>query len=880
MPIVIRRRTQLLVWTLITVCGGLAGWWQAMRVRSGNLRELLDDVQRCAVAFPPGEMSSLAGTPADLANPAYLSIKTRLARLRQVHPDIRSVCIVRYVPETGRVVLLADSESPDSRKISNPGDEYAGAAGRPDQRAVFRGNLPASAGPLVDAAGTWISGYALLSEHPPAGGLAQAREILALDVAVNHWRRDLFVAGLRTALSVWLLLGLPFGGWLAVRRQHKQSDLIQKLSQAVEQNRSALVITGPDRRIEYVNAGLCAITGWRREELIGQPVRMLASSEATDEKYQEILVAVRAGRTWQGETINRRKDGSTYPARSVASPVHDAAGRLTHIIAVIEDVSERKQVEAALVYARERAEAGERAKGQFLAMMGHEIRTPLNGIIGFASLLLDTPLTPEQHECVQTIHNSGAALLQLTSDVLDYSKIDAGRLSLEPQPCSPLACIEFALETLAARAAEKHLELLHSVDGDVPVAVLVDEGRLRQVLVNLVGNAVKFTAAGEIEVTVEAEPLPDDAAAAHRSAAPTRSWSLTFAVRDTGIGIAPDERGKLFKPFSQIDSSTTRKYGGAGLGLAISQSLVRMMGGDISVKSEVGRGSTFTFTIVAGEVPAEAGSAESPDRVALRGRTLAVVCASAPLRRELVRLAGNWGAHFLECPREQLAAEAWDIALIDLASAEAATWRQVFAQRPELPSRPLVALLPVDFPATERDALRGYFRALVHKPARHDALRALLAASLQPAAPAAPAHGAGSPPGGGLGLCALLVEDNPVNQRLTQRLLENFGCDWDLAEDGPLALARLSRGTYDLVLLDLYVPKIDGRAVIERIRRGEAGARSQNIWIIVFTSADMPDSERRQIMASGANDCLARPLRPADFEAALRRAMGYKHPHA
>ena len=299
-------------------------------MRSRLLRELLDNAQRCAVAFLPGELSSLAGTPADLANPAYLSIKTRLARLRQVHPDIRSVCIVRYVPETGRIVLLADSESPDSRKISNPGDEYAGAAGRPDPRVVLRGSLPASAGPLVDASGTWISGYALLSEHPPAGGLVQSREILALDVAVNHWRRDLFVAGLQAALSVWLLLGLPFGGWLVVRRQYQQSDLIHKLSQAVEQSRSALVITGADRRIEYVNAGLCAITGWRREEMIGQPVRMLASSETPDEQFQEIIDVIRTGRTWQGETVNRRRDGSTYPARAVASPVYGRSGRLTH----------------------------------------------------------------------------------------------------------------------------------------------------------------------------------------------------------------------------------------------------------------------------------------------------------------------------------------------------------------------------------------------------------------------------------------------------------------------------------------------------------------------------------------------------------------------
>ncbi|HUL52899.1 MAG TPA: ATP-binding protein [Opitutaceae bacterium] len=873
------RRLQLLLWALIAVGGGAAGWWRAGRAGDAILRELRVDAQRCAVAFAATELGALAGSPADLANPAYLSVKARLARLRQVNPGVRSICLIRYAPATGGVILLADSESPESRKIANPGDAYSGAGRRPDLPVLLGGILPACAGPEGDSAGARITAFALIGGRVRAGGPEPVREILALEVAADHWFRDRFAGGLRTAVYVWLLLGLPLGAGLVLRRERRQRDLIRRFSQAVEQSRTALVIAGPDLRIEYVNSSLCAITGWRREEVVGQPARMLASGETTDAQFQEILDAVRAGRTWQGETVNRRKDGSTYPARSIASPVHDAGGRLAHIIAVMEDVSERKQVEAALVYARERAEAGERAKGQFLAMMGHEIRTPLNGIIGFASLLLDTPLTDEQRECVQTIYNSGASLLQLTSDVLDYSRIDAGHLSLEPQPCSPLACIEFALEALAARAAEKRLELLHAVIGTVPAAVLADEGRLRQVLVNLVGNAVKFTAAGEIEVTVEAEPLPEERPASRPPGTPARSWQLTFAVRDTGIGIAAEERDKLFKPFSQIDSSSTRRYGGAGLGLAISQSLVRMMGGDISCQSEVGRGSTFTFTMVAGEAAA-AGGGDAPDLAALRGRTLAVVSAAAPLRRELVRLAGDWGMHLVECPREQLGAETWDTAVVELASTEAAAWRQVFAQRPELPSRPLVALIPVDFPAAERDALRGSFRALVSKPARHDALRALLAASLQPAAVAAPLRGAGSAPGGGLGLRVLLVEDNPVNQRLTQKLLENLGCDWDLAEDGPLALARLSRGTYDLVLVDLYVPEIDGRALVEQIRGGGAGAGSRNIWIIVCAAADTPESERRQILAGGVNDCLATPFRPADLEAALRRATGFAPPRA
>lgn len=311
MPTFVRRRTQLLVWALIAVAGVAVGWWQAAQVRSRLLRGLLDDTQRCAVAFHPEEMRLLAGTPADLANPAYLPIKTRLVRLRQVNSGVRFVCIFRYEPGTGKAVLLADSESPDSKRISNPGDVYAGASPSPGLQSILRDRRPAVEGPKADLSGTWVRGYALIGERSLAGSQVQPEEILTLDLAADHWRRDAFIAGLQAAVDAWLLLGLPFGGLLVFRRQFKQRGLIRKLSQAVEQSRSAVVITGLDRRIEYVNAGLCAITGWRREEMLRQPVRMLASSETTDEQFQEIFGTISAGRTWLGETVNRRRDGST-----------------------------------------------------------------------------------------------------------------------------------------------------------------------------------------------------------------------------------------------------------------------------------------------------------------------------------------------------------------------------------------------------------------------------------------------------------------------------------------------------------------------------------------------------------------------------------------
>ncbi len=860
------RRTVLIVsWALVGVAGAALGWRRAERQREETRRELMDDARRCALAFDGEILRRLTGTPVDLTSPAYLAVKTRLARLRLVGPEKRSLRLLRWGADPSRLILLADSEPPDSKQVANPGDEIAGIVDPPSLRVALRERGAAFEGPATGSAGTWVRGYAVID----AGTAGAGPDVLALEGAADHLRQDQWIAGAGTAGLVWLLLGLPFAGLLVWRRGVEQRHLIHKLVQAAEQSRAGIVIVRPDRRIEYVNAGFCAMSGWRRDEIVGQPSRLLAASETTEEQRQDIQATVQSGRTWRGEISHRRRDGGSFPARCVAAPLYNPAGRLTHIITVVEDVTERQQVEAALVYAKERAEAGERAKGQFLTMMSHEIRTPLNGIIGFTDLLLDTPLASEQREYVQTIRTSGESLLQLASDVLDFSRIDAGRMSLEPQPCRPLEVLESVLDLFAAHAAEKNLELLHSVAAGVPPVVLIDAARLRQVLVNLVGNAVKFTRAGEIEVTVGAERAPAAGASAPRA---EQAWRLSFAVRDTGIGIAPGERGKLFKPFSQIDSSTTRQFGGAGLGLAICHSLVQMMGGEIALESEAGRGSTFTFTVVAGEVAVPARPDGLPDPGLLRGRVVGLVSTSPALRGELAGLAEIWGARAVACEREQLAGENWDVAVVDLRAAEADAWRGIFTQRPELTSRPVVALIPVDFPAPARAEPGRWFRALVRKPARHEALGMLLAASLQPPRAGAPAASAGTVPAGGLGLEILLVEGSPVSQRLTQKMLENLGCHWDLAEDGRLALSRLSRGTYDLVLLDLQLAEPDGTAVIAEIRRGHAGEKNRQVWITAV-AGDPAEAQRVLTVTGGANDCLVQPFRPAELEAALRRSL-------
>jgi len=259
-----------------------------------------------------------------------------------------------------------------------------------------------------------------------------------------------------------------------------------------------------------------------------------------------------------------------------------------------------------------------------------------------------------------------------------------------------------------------------------------------------------------------------------------------------------------------------------------------------------------------------------PDPDLLNGRTVAVVTAMPSLGRELARLAEQWGARPAAVPRDALAAEAWDVAVVDLAAADAEAWRRIFAQRPELSTRPIVALIPVDFPDAERGELRRHFRALIRKPVRHEALGMLVGASLQPVDPNAVS--AGTMPATGLGLQVLLVEANPVGQRITQKMLENFGCHWDLAEDGRLAVSRLSRGSYDLVLLDLAVGGADALEVIGQIRRGDAGGDNRTIWITAV-AGDAAEAQRVLTAAGGANDCLVQPFHPPELEQALRRSL-------
>jgi len=727
-PKLMNHRAPILFGVAMALAGAAGGWWSARREGVALEAAAADAARLSVLAFSPEDVRLLSGMPADLSDPAYLAFKARLVHLARIGEQCRHACLVRRLPGKGGLVYLADSEQPDSKSAAVPGAPYSGAGTAWLAAADWRG-LPRAERPREDGAGASLAAFAPVTSLKREGRDAEPDTALVVIFAAEHWHRHLLATGARTAALWWLSGAVLLGGALKLRRHAGVTDQGRKFSQAVERIGTAVVFIDLAHRIESVNAGFCAMTGWRREEAVGRPAQTWLFKGMDEAQFRELTDAAMSGRTWLGEVTGHQRHGSTFPARATVSPIFDEAGRLTHMLAIVEDVTERRKEEAALVYARERADAGEQAKEQFLRMMNHEMRTPLNSIIGYSSLLLDSPLTEEQRGYVKAVDTGGKALLELTSNVLDYTWLETRRLTLELQSCRIDDCVEEVLESVAAQAAEKSIELLHATGDAVPDAVLADGARLRQILENLIRNAVKFTKAGEVAVAVQAECLPPDGVPQPRRVAggDDRFWTLTFSVRDTGIGIPPEDRNLIFQPFRQVDGSTTRRFGGAGLGLAICRSLAKMMGGDVTVESEPGKGSVFTFTMIAKEPPGAPGADAAGEEISLAGRTVAVVDMPDALGGELSQLVERRGGRTRALTAEQMAEGPWDVAVVNLTPTGTAAWKERFARWPGLRAKPMVALVPADFPEEHRMLLLGCFQTCLRKPARHRALLLLLA---------------------------------------------------------------------------------------------------------------------------------------------------------
>ncbi len=648
-------------------------------------------------------------------------------------------------------------------------------------------------------------------------------------------------------------------------------------------NKHAIVsVADPGGRITDVNDMFCSISGYTREELVGQDHNLLNSGHHPKSFWVEMWRTVASGRSWRGDVCNRAKDGSLYWVDSIIAPFRGSDGRIEKYVSIRNDITQRKRT-VELQREKDSAEAANRAKSEFLAHMSHEIRTPLNGVIGMTELLLGTELTDQQRRYGELAKSSASALSTIINDILDFSKIEAGKLDLASGDFDLHRAVEEVVAMLAQLGLRKGLEVVCYIHPDVPVHVRGDGDRLRQIMVNLVGNAIKFTERGAVSVRLSC-PASDGHGA------------VRFEIVDTGVGIPSDKMDRLFKAFSQAEASTTRIYGGTGLGLAISKRLVELMGGSIGVESEPGRGSTFWFT-ARFEAPGEDRRAPQPSLDPTGLRVLAVD--DNPVQRETLReQIASWGivASTASDGDEGLrllsaAAEAnspFRVALVDGEMPGMDGFAFAAAVRSDERIRNTVLMILVSSHCSmNSNELRSMgFSGHMTKPVRQsqlfDAIMDAIAVADGGPPRMAKTTGAlrstaevASTPSRNARI--LLAEDNEINQTVASEILMRCGYSCDVVPNGRSAVDAVHRHPYDLVLMDCQMPVMDGFEATREIRRREqeeqaAGSRDQRLPIVALTANAMM-GDREKCLEAGMDDYVSKPVNPADLIQTIERLL-------
>lgn len=646
------------------------------------------------------------------------------------------------------------------------------------------------------------------------------------------------------------------------------STKLEILRKAVQQSNASIVITDSKGNIEFVNAAFSKLTGYSKEEALGKNPRILKTGKTTDEEYQQLWNNLSTGKEWTGEFCNRKKNGDLYWENANISPVINDEGEISHFIAVKENITERKRIEAELFQAKELAEAASLAKSEFLANMSHEIRTPLNGIIGFSELLLNTTLTDTQGQYMGIINQSANSLLDIINSILDFSKIEAGKLEIDIEKTDLFQLCSQITDTILYQAQQKDLELLLSISPDIPRFIWTDAVRMRQVLINLLSNAIKFTKHGEVELKIE---LVEKLTHAHR---------YRFMVRDTGIGVAPENLGKIFRAFEQADSSTTRQFGGTGLGLSISNKLLQLMHGtNLQVTSTLGEGTTFFFEL---EIKTADGDAILFEN---KGNLKNALIVDDNQNNRII-LKEMLAIHQIECVLTESGTHAiellykhgpYDIILMDYHMPELDGLDTISKIRKELKLNAVVQPIILLSSSADDLMLSPICKELnvvqrLTKPIKiaqlYQALEKVVAtdhATLYgkpfKELPIAPSN---KEP-----IQILVTDDNRVNLLLATTVLKIILPEAQITEamNGLEAFEKCKSDKFDIVFMDIQMPILNGYEATHKIRM-ELGLK--DLPIIALT-AGVVSGEREKCVKAGMNDFITKPFLQEDLIAALVR---------